>query len=304
MEWLRSCYVGQWKLFKNHPGLTEGRYFFAKPGAQFYPGLHNLWSANWTNDERIPLPQLGEMTTGARAWFRGSPPTPYPGEILVGDENCIENGELFPLQMISRSFIGGIDSRCFPNGAYSEVCSCSQVMGAPFPNFPLSANPCSCSQVTTVQAAAVVIASMACSCSQVTTAQKAHVVIDSAACSCSQVTTAAAAAVVIDSAACSCSQVTTAAAAAVVIDSAACSCSRVTTAAAAAVVLDSAACSCSQVTTTQIASANFYFSRPCGCSRVGVASPWPVSAICVCSAVGPGIPRPVSSPCSCSRVSS
>ncbi len=115
VEWLRSCYSSEWRLFKGSPVAVKGRYFFAKQGTPHYPGWHNLGSRNWTSDERDPWPELGETATTQRPYSKGELRAGVPPAIRVGTADCIANGETLPLPVIvpPRTFIAGIDSRCY-----------------------------------------------------------------------------------------------------------------------------------------------------------------------------------------------
>lgn len=114
VEWLRSCYDSNWRLFRGQPAVvTPGSYVFAPPGIPHYPGWHNLGSRNWTSDERTPAPELGEVDGGRQVYGLGIAPLPYPPAGLLGDADCITNGERYPLPVITRNFDRGWDSRCF-----------------------------------------------------------------------------------------------------------------------------------------------------------------------------------------------
>jgi len=61
-------------------------------GTPFYPGFHHLLSRDWTSDERNPWPDLGEWE-GPRQYDSGESLVPEPYARLVGEADCIENGE-------------------------------------------------------------------------------------------------------------------------------------------------------------------------------------------------------------------
>jgi len=112
VEWLRSCYRGKWRLFKDRPDIvTAGRYVFAD-GKPHYPGVHNLGSANWMADEGVrPAGALGEVAYDG--WDNGMSAVALPPAGRIGDEGCIADGERWPLPVIDRTFPGGWDSRCW-----------------------------------------------------------------------------------------------------------------------------------------------------------------------------------------------
>lgn len=79
--------------------MREGFYYFAKTGTPFYPGLHNLGSRDWTAGEQHTEPILGEYS-GERQWVRGDPPARRTLPVLVGDPDCIANGERAGLPIV------------------------------------------------------------------------------------------------------------------------------------------------------------------------------------------------------------
>lgn len=77
--------------------------------------MHNLGSRDWTSDERVPWPKLGEWE-GARKWYRGDPPSRRPLPVLVGSRACIEHGDEpdLPLVPDKSAFCGEIlPSACY-----------------------------------------------------------------------------------------------------------------------------------------------------------------------------------------------
>ncbi len=114
VEWVRVSKRSKWRLIRGHPELlTAGRYVYAPAGTPHYPLWHNFGSRNWTSDERDPWPALGEWE-GANQVDLGGLATAYPAARLIGDPQCIEQGERFPLPIIpDYSLVGGFDSRCF-----------------------------------------------------------------------------------------------------------------------------------------------------------------------------------------------
>lgn len=114
VEWLRSCYESEWRLFQDRPDVkTPGRYVFSPPGTPCYPSWHNLGSSIWTTDERDPEPMLGEVDGTHRLYSLGVAPLPFAPAALLGSSACIEQGERYPLPIIDRTFPGNWDSRCF-----------------------------------------------------------------------------------------------------------------------------------------------------------------------------------------------
>jgi len=97
--------------------LTRGYYFFSDPKASHYQGFHNLGSSNWTTDDRKGEPAtLGEVTTpvvSPRVWRSGAIPLGLPDARVLGSDNCFVNGETYPLPVVERTLIMGVDSRCY-----------------------------------------------------------------------------------------------------------------------------------------------------------------------------------------------
>jgi hypothetical protein len=110
---LRSCYSSTWRLFRNSPQLTAGRYYFSPPNTPFYPGLHDVWSAVWVNDELEGAgPYLGEVPPTLRGYFKGALPVAPPPAAALGGADCVANGDSFP-PPAGRNFAAGIDCRCW-----------------------------------------------------------------------------------------------------------------------------------------------------------------------------------------------
>lgn len=112
MEFVRSSFVGNWRLFTGNADLlTLGRYVFAPPGTPLYEDGTNLWSRNWISDCLDPWPDLGQAE-GKTEWDNGSPGGPYPLPIRLGSKACIANGESF-YSYTSDSDINGYPSGCW-----------------------------------------------------------------------------------------------------------------------------------------------------------------------------------------------
>jgi len=78
VEWVRSCFISRWRLFRGRPDvLTVGRYQFTPGIPVHYPGWHNLGSRDWAaGDDPGDFP-LGEWD-GPRGWDRGGPTAFFP----------------------------------------------------------------------------------------------------------------------------------------------------------------------------------------------------------------------------------
>lgn len=108
---MRTCFSSNWRLHAGSNVLTPGRYVRCPAGQAHYPGFHQLGSRDWTSDERDPWPALGEYD-GARAYYNGQAPNPFPLPITIGTERCLAAGESDPPPP-GRRYLDGFDSRCF-----------------------------------------------------------------------------------------------------------------------------------------------------------------------------------------------
>lgn len=93
VEWLRSCYKSEWKLFGDYSITSPGQYCFCPEGTPHYAGFHHLGSRNWTSDE-FPGPfPLGELAGAKQLWHNGETPSPYPAAVAYGNTECFLDGE-------------------------------------------------------------------------------------------------------------------------------------------------------------------------------------------------------------------
>lgn len=98
MEWVRSAYIGTWRLFRAQPHIeTVGRYIFAGEGARHYPAFHNFFSRNWTANTGDVEPTLGERVNTPQKWTNGQGFGQAPAQTSIGSADCIANGERWPL---------------------------------------------------------------------------------------------------------------------------------------------------------------------------------------------------------------
>lgn len=94
MEWLRSCYESKWHLFKSDLAqVTGGEYYFSPPGTPFYAGWHRVGSRNWQTTNWDHVQTLGEDLETKQQWDDGDVPAPVIRNSVVGNADCIENGE-------------------------------------------------------------------------------------------------------------------------------------------------------------------------------------------------------------------
>jgi hypothetical protein len=113
VDWLRTSYESEWLLFRGRADRTRGRYVRLPQDAPHYPGLHNLGSRVWTSDERDPQPELGECNDTRHRYYNGAPAGIIPPAGLIGNADCIANGETNPGALFPREFVSGWDTRCY-----------------------------------------------------------------------------------------------------------------------------------------------------------------------------------------------
>lgn len=111
VEFVRSCFRSQWRLFRNNPVTTAGRYFFGDDSTPVYPGWHNLWSRDWVSDE-LDSVTLGEDPAAVRSYSLGAPLGPIAPPAVLGSADCIANGETWPLPVVP-TLEGGFSVACF-----------------------------------------------------------------------------------------------------------------------------------------------------------------------------------------------
>lgn len=110
VEVVRSCFRSRWRLFRGRPETTAGVYVFADDSTPCYPGWHNYWSRDWVSDE-LDGAELGEDPAATRGYSLGAPLGWIPAPQLIGDADCIANGERWPLA-VKPTIDAGFDARC------------------------------------------------------------------------------------------------------------------------------------------------------------------------------------------------
>lgn len=94
VDWMKACRRSKWRLTRGSDRTRDGFYYFSPDATPFFPGWHNLGARDWVSAER-PLwsdPPLGEYS-GPTKWYRGDPPAVLPLPVLVGEFDCVKNGE-------------------------------------------------------------------------------------------------------------------------------------------------------------------------------------------------------------------
>ncbi len=95
MDYLRSCYASNMRLFNDRPDvLTPGQWYFCPPGAKRVPFMDSFVSQNWDIDPLTLDPRVGEVR-GRGAWRRGDPPPRYTGQNTCGTAAQWLNGVPF-----------------------------------------------------------------------------------------------------------------------------------------------------------------------------------------------------------------
>jgi len=92
--------------------VTPGRYFFSPPGTPHYPNIHLLYSAVWSPTELKLQPDLGELLERT-AYDTGDAPPRLPLPVIVGDKNCIRDGENEADMIDVESLDSGFPTECF-----------------------------------------------------------------------------------------------------------------------------------------------------------------------------------------------
>jgi hypothetical protein len=113
VEWVRSCYRSEWYLYRDSPRATAGRYYRAPAGTPTYPGFHNLGSRNWHDRNWLSDVTLGESLTSRQRWDTGIVPPVIPLPILVGNADCIQNGEFIADAIPQDQTTNGFPITCF-----------------------------------------------------------------------------------------------------------------------------------------------------------------------------------------------
>jgi hypothetical protein len=121
IEWIRSSYVGTWRLFRDHPEIeTPGRYVFLPDGSPHYQGVHHLGAPSWNKGEPEFLSDLlGQASYDG--WDNGGSTIAPPRAVLIGSANCVQNGASYPPVVPGRVLEGGWDSRCFLPGPLPAI---------------------------------------------------------------------------------------------------------------------------------------------------------------------------------------
>lgn len=109
VEWLRSCYASEWRLFRGRPDMqTAGEYYFSPAETPFYAGWHNLSSAVWHDANHPQIIQLGEAPV-KRSWRSGDFRVADVRESAIGNADCLQFGEdpadTVPAEMLVDGFI-------------------------------------------------------------------------------------------------------------------------------------------------------------------------------------------------------
>lgn len=112
VEWLRSCYAADFRLFRNRPDLIKrGEYYFAADATPFYSHTHNLGSEIWRDRNHPQEVRLGEIA-GTRAWRKGDAPAVAARENAIGKPDCIRYGESVENAISADDLVDGWPADC------------------------------------------------------------------------------------------------------------------------------------------------------------------------------------------------
>lgn len=113
VEFVRSCYEGDWALFNDRPDVSvRGRYYFSPASATAYPGFHNLWSRNWQDRNVGTAVRLGDVTDRPE-WYNGAAPVRVIPSRLVGARQCVEEGDAYSQRIGLPFVVDGVPVDCF-----------------------------------------------------------------------------------------------------------------------------------------------------------------------------------------------
>jgi len=117
VEWLRSCYSSEWRLYRGSNQKTPGYYYFTPEDKIVHcPYVHNYGSLNWVTDDRgaKPDPPLGEVTPPAgilgRTWRNGAAPVQAVLPRIRGTADCLEYGARLSDPHPFQSSYGGVST--------------------------------------------------------------------------------------------------------------------------------------------------------------------------------------------------
>jgi len=113
VEWVRTCFASQWRLWRDRPEIVcAGRWVRVPLDTPHFPYPHNYGSRDWTSDVRFPWPALGELPGKVRRYTRGVSQVTIPLPLVIGDADCFANGETFPRIGPAPVYYEGFDIRC------------------------------------------------------------------------------------------------------------------------------------------------------------------------------------------------
>ncbi len=113
MDWVRSCYSSEWQLFSDSQVRTPGRYYFCAPTTPFVSGFHNFGSRVWLESNWQKVQGLGEALDSPHKWNRGDPPAVVPNARIVGNPDCLLNGDLIADALQGDQIKNGYPIACY-----------------------------------------------------------------------------------------------------------------------------------------------------------------------------------------------
>lgn len=92
---------------------TNGRYYFCDPKTPFYRGLHRVSSRNWNDQNFEHVQTLGESLTAPQEWDDGNGDFLTPIPQIVGNADCLANGDVIREGRLATSYREGFPLNCF-----------------------------------------------------------------------------------------------------------------------------------------------------------------------------------------------
>jgi hypothetical protein len=92
MDYLRTPYRRECRLFKDSDEVVTLRWYPAPPGAKLFPGWHRFASGDWSVRDLL-WPGVGEVgPTPRRRWYKWHGPEKYKGQCFIGPREWYEHG--------------------------------------------------------------------------------------------------------------------------------------------------------------------------------------------------------------------
>lgn len=113
VDFLRECYQSTWHLFRDRPDVVTAGYYYFADDAPTYPGVHNVGSRVWHDDNYEHVQALGEDLTQRHLHLEGD----YDGEDVqprfVGVPADIEAGAFYKDRATVCELFNGYPLQCY-----------------------------------------------------------------------------------------------------------------------------------------------------------------------------------------------